>query len=1099
MKKILLTLFVFLVAASIQLFAQEKVVTGKVTSYTDGTPIPGVSVVIKGTTKGTVTDVNGVYKLSVPEDAIIVFSFVGMTKEEVDVKGKSTFDLAMTEDIAKLSEVVVTALGISREKKSLGYSVQDLKGDDLVQSRENNVINSLSGKIAGVQIIGNTGSMGGSSRITLRGINSVTGNNQPLFVIDGVPIDNSDYNTQIVDGNINTNNTARGAGGYDFGNMASDINPDDIASVSVLKGPNAAALYGSRAANGVIIITTKKGIIGKGKPGIGVKINSGISLEQVSVLPNYQNSYGGGSILAGNNGFDQVTINGVEYNVIDYATDESFGPKYDPNIQYLPAWSIFDWEAAGKPNTPLQTVPWTKSDNDVKSFFETGVTYNNNFELVGGSDISAFRLSYTNTNSKGYMPNSTLKRNTINLSGNTKLGKKINTFGVITYTNTKALGRPSTGYDDNNVMQKFNQWGQRQLDMSKLENYENPDGTQRVWNRVSWDDPTPNYSDNPYWTRNKNYQNDDKDNYVGSVGLTWDILDWLKVTGKLNSQYYELRIQERVAVGSQALSLYAETIRDYWEVDKEILFQIDKNLSDAFRLGATFGGNRMDRTTHYNEGITSGGLQIRDYYNLRNSGSTAISFDQTFNKKVNSLYGSASLSYYSLLYLDLTMRNDWSSTLPKENNSYLYPSVQLSFVFTELNALKDNKILSFGKVRAGWAQVGNDTDPYNLITPYTAFSNFGSEIRYTRPATLNNPELKPEEITSIETGTELKFLNNRAGIDFTYYTKTTRDLIIPIPISGATGYTFKYVNAGELNNKGIEFMINLVPIKKTNFQWDIFYNFSRNRNEVVSLAPGIEAYQLANAPFKVSVNAKVGEPYGAIMGTDFVYDNNGNKLINPATGRYLVSEVKVIGNIMPKYNMGISNNFKYKNIDFGFLIDYQKGGQLFSTTNMWGMYSGILEESAATNDKGINIREEVANGGGVKNEGVYGTYVNGVWHYTDANGNPSDVPVTNTTYIEGQQYCHDFYDGPISQNIFNTDYIKLREVRIGYTLPAKISDKIKIKNLKVSAFGRNLAIWGKDCPHIDPENTTSSGNIQGLEGGALPSLRTFGFNLSFDF
>ena len=1096
MKKILLTLFVFLVAASIQLFAQEKVVTGKVTSYMDGSPIPGVSVVIKGTTKGTITDVNGAFKLSVPEDATIVFSFIGMTKEEFDVKDKTTFDVAMTEDIAKLSEVVVTAFGISREKKSLGYSVQDLKGEDLMQTRDNNMINSLSGKVAGVNVIGSSGTMGGSSRITLRGINSISGNNQPLFIIDGVPIDNSNYNTTDVN---------RGAGGYDYGNMASDINPDDIASVSVLKGPNAAALYGSRASNGVIIITTKKGtmIKGKGIQTIGVKVNSGVNFEKVSLLPTYQNLYGGGMILGGTNGFDQITVpggDGTEYNIIAYDTDESFGPKYDPNIQYVPAWSIFDWEAAGSdPNTKLQTVPWTASENDVETFFKTGATYTNNFELFGGTETSAYRMSYTNVNYDGYMPNSKMKRNTVNVSGNSKLGSKVNTFGVITFTNTDATGRPSTGYDDNNVMQKFNQWGQRQLDMKKLENYYNPDGTQRVWNRVSWDDPTPNYSDNPYWTRNRNFQNDRKDNYFGNVGISWDIFDWLKATGKINSQYYQLRAEERVAIGSQAEPYYRETVRDYWEWDKELLFVVDKNLSDVFHLGATLGGNRMDQTYHLNDVVTGGGLQVADFYNLRNSSSNvSVDFDRTTHKKVNSVFGSASLGYNSLVYLDLTMRNDWSSTLPADNNSYLYPSVQLSFVFTELSALKDNKILTFGKVRAGWAKVGGDTDPYNLNTAYTAMDVFGSDFRYSLPVNLNNPELKPESTSSIETGAELKFFSNRAGIDFSYYSSSTTDQIIAIPVSGASGYTAKYVNAGEITNKGIELMINIVPIKSNNFKWDINYNFARNRNEVISLAPGIDVYQLGTAPFKVTINAKVGEPYGSIMGTDFVYDDNGNKLIG-TDGRYLVSEVKVIGNIMPKYNMGINNNFRYKGIDFGFLIDYQKGGQLFSTTNMWGMYSGILEESAATNDKGVNIREDIANGGGVKNEGVYGTYVNGVWAYTDADGNPSSTPVSNGTYIDGQQYCHDFYDGPISQNVFKSDYIKLRELRVGYTLPAKITDKIKVKNLKISAFGRNLAIWGNDCPHIDPENTTSSGNIQGIEGGALPSLRTFGFNLSFEF
>jgi len=1092
---ILLALLLFIGMQSV--LAQKKI-SGTVTSSEDGKGIPGATVLVKNTTNGVITDVDGKYTLNVKDGKILVFSFVGMTTKEVAIENQTVINVVLDPESKTLEGVVVTALGISREKKALGYSVQDVKGDELNRTRDINVMTSLSGKVSGIQITNASGNLGGSSRVTIRGISSITGNNQPLFVVDGIPFDNSDYNTT---------NTARGAGGYDYGNMAQDINPDDVESISVLKGPNAAALYGSRASNGVIVITTKKGKTTTGKvTTIGVKVNSSVNWNQVAILPKYQNLYGGGSILSGANGFDQVTINGKEYNIIDYATDESFGPKYDKNIQYLPAWSISDWEAKGKQGD-LQTVPWTPPSKDVKDFFKTGVNLTNSFDVTGGNNVAAFRMGYTNVSEDGYMPNMQLKRNTLTFSGNTKLGDKLNAFAQITYVKNKTTGRPSTGYDDNNVMQKFNQWGQRSTDMGKMKDYMNADGSQRVWNRISWDNPSPMYSDNPYWTRYMNYQNDYRDRYFGNAGLTWDILPWLKLTGKVNEDYYSFRAEERVALGSQALSYYTESTREVTEMNSEFLFVADKSLTKDIHLNATFGGNMMSRTAYHNEGTTSGGLVLPNYFNLTNSVSPATTIDELFKKKINSLYGSASFAWKSMVYLDLTLRNDWSSTLPKNKWSYPYPSVTGSWVFTEMPTLRNNSIISFGKVRAGWAQVGNDTDPYRLMTLWTNYDNFGSDIRYSRPAQLNNPTLKPENTSSYEVGTELKFFNNRIGIDFSYYDKTSKNQIIPITISGASGYTTKVINAGELTNKGYEIMLNLVPIKMKDFVWNMSINYSHNENKVVSLAKGVSNLELGVAPFNATVNAMVGKSYGTIFGTDFIKDANGNIIVG-TNGRYLATTtVKPIGNVMPKYNMGINNSFSYKGIDFSFLIDVQHGGQLFSTTYMWGMYSGILKESAATNELGNNIRDAVvknedgtyaSTSGGVLLEGYYGKVnTDGTVQYLNADGTNSDVPVKNTTRIGGQRYCWDVYGRAQKQNIFSSDYIKLREIRIGYTIPSKYTGMIK--NIRISAFGRNLAIWGQDLKHIDPENTTSSGNIQGIEGGALPSLRTFGLNLTFEF
>lgn len=1075
-------------------FAQ-KTITGTVTSVDDGNPIPGVTVVAVGVPGiGTITDLNGKYSLSVPGNVKqLQFSFVGMKTIEMEIGTNTTIDIKMATETVKLGEVVVTALGIKRETKALGYSVQEVKGEELTKVPDvSNFVNSMSGKISGVQITGASGNMGGSSRILIRGINSVTGNNQPLFVIDGTPLDNSDYNTV---------NTARGAGGYDYGNTIQDINPNDVENITVLKGPNAAALYGSRAANGVILITTKKGTFQKTKA-IGLTYNAQVTFDKVALLPEYQNEYGGGAIMGDSVGFEVANIDGKDYLVPQYNTDESFGPKYDPNIKVLP-WNAFDsWDVANY----MKTKPWVKPANDVDYFFRTGVSYTHNVSMTGGNENSAFRMSFTNLNSEGYMVNSSLKRNTINFNGNTRLSKKLNAYGAVTYVQNKATGRPETGYGDNNVVMRMNQWGQRSVDYKDLESYINPDGSQRTWNRVSWDDGTPMYSDNPYWTRYKNYEDDQRDRYYGNIGFTYDIFDWLKFSTKLNTDNYTFRVKERVAIGSQAQSKYSESVRELNEINTDFLFTANKSFAHDIKMNLSFGGNRMNREYYRNANTTAGGLLVRDLYTLSNSTSPYLSDDYNSKKRINSLYGNLDLEYKGMAYLDVTLRNDWASTLPIDNCSYLYPSVTGSFVFTELQMLKNNNILSFGKIRVGWAQVGSDADPYRVANTYSNFTttdgnpyNFGSDAIFSTNGTLNNAGLKPEITSSIEFGADLRFLKNRAGIDFTYYSKSSKNQILPVAVSAASGYGFLTVNAGEITNKGIELMVNGTPVKRENsLRWDISVNWSKNTNKVVELYQDVDIYTIANAPFVVYVGAKVGEKYGAIMGTDFVYAPNGQKVVG-TDGMYLSSEIKSIGNVLPDWNAGINNTLGYKGIDFGFLIDIQQGGQYFSTTNMWGMYSGILAGSVGTNAKGKSIRDAVADGGGVLVSGVYGELnADGTVSYTDADGNPSSVPVANTTYVEGQDWAHYFYDGPAKQNVFDANYVKLREVRLGYTIPSKYTTKY-IQNLKISVWGRNLAMWGLSNKSIDPEIATSSGNIQGIEGGELPSLKTYGISLNVGF
>ncbi|MBD0257520.1 MAG: SusC/RagA family TonB-linked outer membrane protein [Cytophagales bacterium] len=1081
MKRRLLLLSLFLLfGAVLRVAAQDKTVTGRVTSAEDASALPGVNVVVRGSSSGTVTDAQGRYSISVGDGTTLVFSFVGLTTQEIPVNNRSAIDVQLQADVRQLGEVVVTALGIEREEKALPYAVQEVKGDVATGINQPNPLSSLSGRVAGLQITGATGNIGGSSRINLRGVNSISGNNSPLIVLDGVPIDNQSFNT------LNTN---RGAGGYDYGNMAQYINPDDIESISVLKGPTAAALYGARAANGALIITSKKG---RSQKGIGVKVNSGVGFEQVNVLPKYQNLYGGGFEVSdaegGVGGFAQQEINGQTYSIVDYGTDESWGPRY--NGQQVLHWNSFDpWDAQNY----LVPRPWQAPANDVRDFFRTGVSWNNNVELSGGNENATFRMSYTNFDLKGYMPNSSLKRNSVFLTGQTKLGTRVNAFGTVNYINNKALGRPSTGYDDNNIMQKFNQWGQRQLDMEEMKAYKNPDGSQRTWNRAAWDDPTPNFSDNPYWTRYENYQNDDMNRVFGNIGFNVDILNWLKFETKLMSDYYTQRAMERVAIGSQAQSSYSEEIREFNENNYQFLLLANKDLSENFSFQGTLGANRMDQRLNRNSQITLGGLQVPNLYTLNNAESVATD-DYSRRKRINSVFGQANLGFRDMLYVDFTLRNDWYSTLSAGNNSFLYPSVGTSFVFTGLDALKNVNWLSMGKVRASWAKVGNDTDPYRNTRVYNPALDanlfpysFGSSPLYSLPLRLNNPNLKPESTQSFEVGAELRFLQNRLGLDVAVYNNATTDQILELEVSGAGGYRYLIVNAGKMTNKGVEVALTGTPVKLSNgFEWDVAVTWARNRNKLIELTEGVNNYTLANAPFAVSLNAIVGESYGSIRGTDFVYDQAGNKVVD-AAGRYVASDVKTIGNILPDWTGGISNTFRFKGFDLSALLDFRKGGDFFSTTYMWGTYSGILEHTAAN-----NIREN-----GVVLDGM----VAAVDENDDIIYNEDGTAQTdgrNATPLDVHVWASDHYSGPAKQNVFDGSFVKLRELRFGYTLPAKWTGPIR--NARIAAFGRNLAIWGSNVTDfVDPENTTGSGNVQGLEGGALPSLRSYGVNVSFEF
>ena len=1048
--------FLFLGSA----LAQTKI-SGTVYSQEDGQPIIGAAVKVVGTSTGMLTDVNGRFSVVVPDGKkqleITYLGFEGKT-----VTAKNGIRIFLKADAQSLDEVVVTAMGISREKKALGYAVSEVDGDELIKTRGglSNPVNALQGKVAGLQISSGAGSMGGSSKVLIRGNNSLSGSNQPLFVVDGVPLEGKDYNST---------NTQRGAGGYDYGNLIQDLNPDDIDNVSVLKGAAASALYGSRAANGVIMITTKKA---KQQTGQGVEFSSTVSLERVTKLPKLQKEYGGGygyMALDGYDDFGEAVINGKTYIVPDYAMDESWGPKLDGR-QVLSWYDIAKWEANGKVGDPT-TSPWSAPANDYEKFFETGLSFTNNVSISQVYDNSAFRISYTNNTLNGYLPNSSMYKNIFSVNGNImSRDKKLNAFTSVNYFNSRAKGRQDTGYGDNNIMVKFVQWGQRQLDVKELKNlYRYPDGTQATWNRNDVDDPTPAYHNNQYWSRYMNYENDTRNRVYGNVGVSYQIIPQLKAQYKVNLDFFVDKQYERNAVYSQEESRYMEISRQQYEINHEFMLMYNQTFSD-FTLTANVGANIMKNHYEYVYGETQGGLAIPEFYNLANSLTQAAGYNYRREKSINSLFGDVTLGWKNMLYLEATIRGDKSSTLPKDNNTYAYPSVTGSWVFSEL--LKEKASwLSFGKVRLGYAMVGNDTDPYQLYNVYSQYTNIDSTTPgYRLPNTMQNPDLKPERTNSWEAGLEMSFFNNRLGFDFTYYQTRTKDEILPLSVSGTTGYIYKYVNSGEIENKGIEFGIHATPIKNHNFEWNTNLVLSHNKNKVKSLADGVDYYRITSAPFMVEIGAMVGEEYGVIMGTDFVYDENGNKLVDE-NGLYMATDGnQVIGHIFPDFTGGWTNSFRFKNFDLSFQLDFSKGGQFFSTTYLWGMYTGMFEETAAN-----NVRET-----GLISEG-----------YT-LDGTP------NTTVVSARDYYENFYTGPASQSLLKSDYIKLREVNIGYTFNLK--PQWFVKSLRLSAYGRNLAVWGPDVKHFDPEMiVTGSGNIQGVEGGATPMVSTYGLTVNLKF
>jgi TonB-linked SusC/RagA family outer membrane protein len=1084
----MLSLLAVLVFSAVMVTGQTRTVTGQVKDA-KGDPIPFATIKIKGNNTGIAADANGNFSINAPQNATLQVSAVGFETFEVKL-GSSNIVSVSLQNSSSLSEVVVTALGIKRTRNQLPYAAQQISGEDVSKVRTSNVLNNLSGKISGMEIR-QTNTMGGSVNVVVRGVKSMTRSSQALFVIDGVPFDNS---------NTNTTDQRTGRGGYDYGNAAADINPDDIESISVLKGAAASALYGSRGANGVVLITTKKA-----KKGLGITVNSGITVGKYDpkTFAKYQKQYGGGygayyldQVGTDSNGDPIYYEDGPPSDALDVfflnrdidgdgkldkvtplSEDASYGAPFDPNLM------VYQWDAFD-PKSPYyhKARPWVGAANDPTKFFETSLSTNNSVFIDGASDRGAFKLGYTRTEDKGIMPNSRITKNLLNLGATYNITPKLTAGAMLNFSGITGKGRYGTGYNDRNMMTNFRQWWQVNTDVKEQKDAYFRERKNVTWNWADPSDLVPIYWDNVYFSRYENYENDARNRYFGNVNLNYKVNDWLNIMGRVSVDNYDELQEERQAIGSVSTPFYKRYNRSYNETNFDLLATFDKDITKDLAFKGLLGTNIRKNHVQTISASTNGGLIVERIYSLSNSANpidAPVETDEV--SEVDGVFAGATFTWKDMFTLDGTLRRDASSTLPKGNNAYYYPSVSAGFVFSQL--IPTATWLSYGKVRANYAQVGSDAPVYSTLDYFKVIAPINGNPQTSVNDTKNNPNLRPERTKSSEIGLEMSFLKSRLGFDISYYSAKTFDQIYPVAVSTSTGYSSKYLNAGTIQNKGVELSAYGTPVKTGDFSWTINLNWTRNRNKVLSLFEGSENLLLANFQGGVSLNASLNEPYGTIRGSNFKY-TNGQPTVG-ANGRYIISSTsnEVIANPNPDWIGGINNSLKYKNFSLSWLIDVRHGGQLFSLDLYYGLATGLYPETAGLNDLGKPSRNTIANGGGIILPGV------------TEDGKTNTIRVSNTNFGQyGYRYS------PSARFVYDASFVKLREVLLTYSLPSNVMSKLApFKGIDFSLIGRNLWLIHKNLPYADPEETISSGNLQGYQGGAYPTVRTLAFNVKLNF
>lgn len=1063
----------------IQGAAQVTTVRGIVTTEEDGEPVIGASVIVKGTSLGTVTDVNGRFELSglPPSATRLLISYISLMAKEVAIAPQVS--VTLKSDTHLLDEVVVTALGISREKKALGYTAQEVKQNALVQGKDNNLLNSLSGKIAGVRITNTQGDVG-SSRIVIRGETSIAGENQPLFIVDGIPVDNSQLNAR--------------SSGRDFKNAIADLNPEDIKTLTVLKGPNAAALYGARAAHGAIVITTKGG--DKRQKGIGITLHSSTQVSFVATLPEFQNLFGQG---AGGR-FSYVDGKGAGVND---GVDESWGPRLDIGL-LIPQ---FDSPLDADGNRVATS--WVSHPNNVRDYFRMGISTNSGISVARGDDKYQFRVGYNYEKQVSIVPDAGTNKTNISLNTDYHLAKWIvvgATANYIVYTAPSLPGSatPSgSNVRSNSPMLQF-LWFGRQVDTNSLK----ADYT-RNWNS--------SYYDNPFWSASYNTQSQERHRLIGDLHAEFRLTDGLNVRFRTSTDWYNDRRKSKVKWGSAGAGSpygsYAEDAYTVKENNTEVLATYIKQLNKNWGIDALLGFNVRNKQ-YENNYQAAPRLAVADLYTLTNSRDPLTSSNDFYRLRQYGLYGSIQLDYRRWAFLNITGRNDWSSTLPVDNNSYFYPSVTASVLLSEAFGWR-SKAVNYLKIRGGWSQVGADANPYQLATVFTSETAFNGNPLQSSSTIGMNPNLKPEKTSSIEAGFEAAFWDNRLYLDFTYYKTDSRNQILKLATTAASGYTSQVRNAGHIRNRGYEIQLGAVPIQTSKgFRWNLDLNYGANSSKVVKLDDEglITSYRLYSSG--IQILASVGEAYGTLFGTSYVRDANGNVVVD-ANGLPKISTTnKTLGKFTPDWTGGISNTFSYRSLSLSFLIDASVGGSIFSNTNKTGKYTGVLANTLSGRDAehgglwyytaamGNNVRLPESPSYSVSSDGLYYAQVNGQSTRVYQDGimveGVTESGSKNEEVVSAEKYYHRIYS-IAEANVYDASYVKLREVALSYRLPRLWTQKLHLQEASVTLTGRNLWTIYKSVPNIDPESALTTGNAQGVEAYSLPTTRSFGVNLSVKF
>ena len=1057
----LFVLFIFAFSSS-YVTAQERSVSGKITSASDGSGIPGANVLLKGTTTGSVTDVDGNYSLSIPSGAgTLVVSFIGYTTQEIEIGSRSVIDVALNDDVQQLSEVVVTAFGMEKEKKALGYSVEEVGSKELVKTQTRSAMQAIQGKVAGVQITNASGAPGSTTNVVLRGTSSLTGGNQALFIVDGVPVNNS-------------NNNAAGqlTGSVDGGNAINDINPEDIQSISVLKGASAAALYGSRAANGVVIITTKRGQDTNGK--MRVEFNSSVAFERVLVLPELQNTFGQGQ-------------QGDNYGFLN--DQESWGDIFDGSIR--PYGAVIGDPSSEFFNTQ-RVKPYEALEDNIREFWDIGTMFTNSLALSGGNETSNVRLSVSDLRQNGVIPGSELKRNTIALSAGSKIGQieMQATANYVKQDNDLVINGQGGESPYNQVIQTS-----RSISLIEQKDLSNP------YNSVDWY-YTP-FIQNPYFNLLNDSYEKDLDRFYGSFDLGYQPLEYLKFNARIGADFISddrKRFKERRIASALSPNGGADEpgqIRDEAftnrQVDANFIANFNKDLIPELNLSASVGYNFNERYARtFTAAVNS--TSIPSNTNISNSPANPTVTEAIVRRRLMGAYGQVDLSYKGYLFLGATFRKDWSSTLPLENNSFSYPSVYASFVLTDAINMDSQNVLTFAKIRASYAKVGNDAPVYSTESVFfvpqgtnnAILGNFGRTdfplngvAGFTEGNIIGNPNLTPEFTKEFEVGADLRFFKNRLGLDVTYFNKNSEDQIVTVSAPPASGFSFQVLNAGVIQNKGWEILLTGTPIQSNGFQWDISANFTKIDNKVTSLPSG--ELVIGAGILNYTLKAIEGEPFGVFEAPTALRDPAGNLVVDGNGLPQQDPNPRRFGSVQPDWMGGISTSLSYKGFVLSATVDHKQGGNVYSRTVGQVYFNGTASETAFNNRERFIIPNSVVDNG-------------------DGTFSPNTSVLTYSSNNIRQYW--NVINGFGEYLIIDATFTKLRELSLSYDLPSKFWGSTPITNLNLSVWGRNLWIHTPDGnTFIDPEvnsftaGNTNNGNLTGFEFGTTPSTSSYGLSL----